>query len=467
MSPEERIAQFEQENTALRRTIEELREENAGLRRDLEKVRREVEEWKRGFRERRKRRTSRAEGRGRSEPKKPGRKAGHPAAHRAVPEAVDHEKVHPTPTTCPDCGGAVEQTEQSASTLEIDIPPVTPEVTRHTTRVGRCTCCKARVVSRLPGASPNGTTVAPVTFGPTLQAMALSLRFEVKAPLGGIGAFMGQWIGVPITAGALARMFDRLRGRSEPALKEIVTRVRRSKVVGMDETGLRQNGAKGWCWIARTEKVSLYRIELSRGRWVVKSILGKTFKGELVTDFYSAYAGEGSWKTWTSAFCGAHVIREAKKIAELQPCAQTENFRDRLKEFYATGEAAAQSKDFFARRGARTRLGHLIASTDYVDFPAIVQLQQRLDDYKDGITRFLDVPSVPWHNNATERDLRVIARFRAITGGTRSERGSATLGHWMSIIHTRRKNGLPLHSFIQGMHDAHLQGRAPPSVFAN
>ena len=84
----------------------------------------------------------------------------------------------------------------------------------------------------------------------------------------------------------------------------------------MDETGLRQNGASGWCWIARTEKVSLYQIELSRGRAVAEEILGKDFKGVVVSDFLSVYAHQG---TWINAFCGAHVIREAKKVAaELQ-----------------------------------------------------------------------------------------------------------------------------------------------------
>ena len=178
MSPEERIEQLERENAALRL--------------ELEKLRREIEEWKRGFRERGKRRTSRGEGRERGKRKKSGRKPGHPAAHRPVPDHVDHEQVHATPVTCPCCDGPVELTEERASTLEIDVPPVKPEVTRHTTVVGRCARCEARVVAPLPGASANGTTVAPVTFGPNLQSLAVSMRFDLKASLGGIGKFMGQ-----------------------------------------------------------------------------------------------------------------------------------------------------------------------------------------------------------------------------------------------------------------------------------
>lgn len=448
MTPEERIEQLERENAALRL--------------EVEKLRRELEAWKRGFRERRKRRSSRREGRERVERKKSGRKPGHPAAHRPVPDHVDHEQVHPTPERCPHCDGCVEPTDETVSTLELDVPPVKPEVTRHKTVVGRCERCAARIVAPLPGASPNGTTVAPVTFGPNLQSIALSMRFDLKGSLGGIGKFMGQWFGVEISSGGLFRIYDRLQFRSAPATDEIMARLRCSSVVGLDETGFRQDGLSGWCWLARTDKLSLYRVELSRGRWVAESILGAGYAGTVVSDFYAVYTDQG---TWLNAFCGAHLIRDAKKIAELEPCAETEEFRDRIKTFYEKGVAAAQSGDIFARRGARIRLGHIIASTDYVAFPDIVNLQERIMTCWDGITRFLDDPTVPWENNKTERDIRPVGRYRTITGGTRSPRGSVVFGHWMSVTQTRQKNGLPLAVFVRAVNDAHRHGRDPPSVF--
>ena len=441
---------------------EELERENAALRLEVEKLRREIEEWKRGFRERGKRRTSRREGRKVGERKKAGRKAGHPASHRATPETVDREKVHATPARCPCCDGPVEATDETVSTLEVDVPPVKPEVTRHKTVVGRCKRCAARVVAPLPGASANGTTVAPVTFGPNLQSIAVSMRFELKASLGGIGKFMGQWFGVEISEGGLVGIYKRLQARSKPAIDEIEAGIRNASVVGIDETSFRQDGVPGYCWLARTDELSLYRVELSRGRWVAESILGPQFQGTLVSDFYAVYTGQG---TWINAFCGAHLIRETKKLAELQPCAQTEEFRDRIKLFYEIAEDAAKSEDSSARRGARIRLGHIIGSTRYLGFSDIARLQERIARNWDGVTRFIDDPTVPWHNNATESDFRVVGRYRAITGGTRSPLGSTVFGHWMSIVYTRRKNGLQLPAFVRAVNDAHRHGRDPPSVF--
>jgi len=112
--------ELEQDNARLRKEVEDLRRENAGLREQLQKVLKEVEEWKRGHRERSKRRSSRAEGRVRPERKRPGQKPGHAGAFRPVPKA-DRQVVHPLPNRC-ECGGCVEPNGECESTIVQDIP---------------------------------------------------------------------------------------------------------------------------------------------------------------------------------------------------------------------------------------------------------------------------------------------------------------------------------------------------------
>jgi hypothetical protein len=462
VTPEQqRITELEEENAALRKRDEERGRELDALREELAKLRKEIEEWKRGFRERGKRRTSRAEGRRARSGKPLGRKPGHSGAWAEVPARIDDEVEHPMPAEC-SCGGAVVSTGETESTVVVDIPPVVPQHTRHVAHVGRCERCSKRVVAKLPGATAAGKTVAEVSFGPNVQAMALGLRFEQDVPLGKIRAFLGQWYGISITSSGLSQMFDRLRRRSVPSYEELVGVARASDVVGLDESGHRQDGASGWMWLMRTDLVSVFRVELSRGSWVAEAMLGSDFKGVVCSDFYGVYTGHDDW---LHGYCGAHTIREAKKIAEVTPCAATEEFRDRLIAFYAAGKEAAQSGDGSARKGARVRLGHLISSTNFVEFPDIVRLQERLEAHKAGVTLFIDRPDVPATNNATERDIRAHARHRAMTGGTRSTRGSATLAHWMSITQTRRKNGLSLGGFVTGLYSSHLQDKPPPSVF--
>ncbi len=380
-----------------------------------------------------------------------------------VPDRIDDEVELPMPAQC-SCGGAAVATGETESTVVVDIPPVVPQHKRHVAHVGRCERCNKRVVAKLPGAPASGKALAEVSLGPNVQAMALGLRFEQDVPLGKISAFIGQWFGISITTSGLSQMFDRLRRRSLPSYEELVAVARASNVVGLDETGHRQDGVPGWMWLMRTDRVSVFRVELSRGGWVAEAMLGEGFKGVVCSDFYGVYTGH---EDWLHGYCGAHTIREAKKIAEVTPCAATEEFRDRLIAFYVAGKEAALSGDRGARKGARVRLGHLISSTNFTDFPDIIRLQERLDVHKPGVTLFIDRPDVPATNNATERDIRAHARHRAMTGGTRSPNGSATHAHWMSITQTRRKNALPLRGFVTGLYVSHLQGTPPPSVFAN
>jgi transposase len=240
--------------------------------------------------------------------------------------------------------------------------------------------------------------------------------------------------------------------------------VRTSAVVGIDETGLRQDGVRGYVWLARTDTVSLFRAELSRGAWVAVAMLGKGFAGVLLSDFYGAYTAQTQGQ---HGYCGAHLTRDAKALAELVPCTPTAEFRERLAAFYIAGKAAQANGEPAAIKGTRVRFGHRIGSANFVGVLDLVRLQERMAERREGIELVLTRPDVPATNNATERDLRDDARYRAMTGGTRSRQGSEVLAHWMSITQTRRKNGLALGPFVHGVLQAHLSGKPPPSVFAD
>jgi transposase len=456
MSHEEEIAD-------LKRWLAEKERENEALRQALEKLRKEIEEWKRGFRERGKRRSSQAEGKAKASGKKPGRKAGHEGVSRPVPDRIDRTEVHLASEIC-ECGGATEETGEVESTVVQDLPPVKVENVKHEAPVRCCRRCGRRVVVKLPGAVRAGPSVAKSQVGPHALALATGLRFEQKVPLGGISNFLKTWFDLNLSRGGLSHLFARWRARSSESYQEIEAQVRSAAVVGADETGIRQNGVSGYAWLVRTERASLFRIELSRGEWVIAAMLGESFTGVLCTDFYGAYTCHDDW---LHAYCGAHNIREAKKIAEVNPCAATEEFRNRLGAIYQAGKEAQQSGDLTARRGVRIRMGRLVADGALGVPPDVTRLQARIHEHFHGVLAFVDRPDIPADNNGTERDLRPLAVYRKVTGGTRSPKGSQTLAHWLSVTQTLHKNDLPLRPFMVALYQAHHQGRPPPSVFRN
>lgn len=444
------------------RIVEELRRENAALREENQRLRKDLEEWKRGHRERSKRRTSGVEGVRRGNGGRPGRKPGHAPASRPIPPAVDREVVHPMPDQC-GCGGDVEETNEEDSTIVEDIPPVQVVRTRHVTKVGCCKQCKRRVATKLPGAAPHGGRVAAVVTGPNAQALIVSLRFDGRMSMPSICSILRTWFGFSITRGGVAQMLARAARWAAPSYSEIETHVRAAPVIGLDETGMRQDGVMGWAWLARTERASLFRIELSRGSWVAEKMLGVNFQGVVCSDFYGVYTRRDDWQ---HGYCGAHVIREVKKIAEVSPCERTIALRDRVREFYALGKKAQRTGDASQRHGMRVRLGQLIANRDLRLHIEVDRILGRLHEHFHGVTMFLDRSDVPADNNATERDLRPLAVLRKVTGGTRSPTGSETTAVWMSITQTLRKNQLTLRDYVIGLNHSRLAGVGPPSVFA-
>jgi transposase len=443
--------------------IAELERQNAELRRQMEELRKELEEWKRGHRERRRRRSSRAEGSRQATGRGPGRPRGAKGSNRPVPKEIHETVEHSFPPTC-DCGGAVEATGEVQSTVVQDIPPVEVRNTRHVAHVGRCKLCEKRHIARLPGSSAQGEPCAQVQLGPGVQALSISLHFEHHVPLLGVVKILGGWFGVGVSAPGLSQMFDRLRARTEPARKEILVQLRQSAVVGFDETSHRQDGHDGWLWLGRTPEVSYFHADLSRGGPVFAQILGEGFVGIVCSDFYAVYT---SRTDLLHAYCNGHTVREARKIAEVHPSPLKQEFRIRLSDILADGQRAQSAADPIAATNVRRRLRRLIDTERFGDEPDLARLQARMNWHFDEVLRFTRRADVPMTNNDTERDLRPAAVHRKISGGTRSESGSETYSHWMSVTQTLRKNDVELRPWIDGAFQAHLFGRPPPSVLAS
>jgi len=96
-----------------------------------------------------------------------------------------------------------------------------------------------------------------------------------------------------------------------PEYERILKRVRKADVVYADETGLKVD-RKYWIWTFTARNETLIAIKKSRGKRVLKEVLGKDFKGVIVCDGWKSYS------SFTSRIqrCWAHLLREAEYLAE-------------------------------------------------------------------------------------------------------------------------------------------------------
>lgn len=444
-----RIRELEEENARLRERITELEETVAELRRV-------IEEWKRGHRHRPRRFSSRCDRGVCREPRKqPGRKPGHPGAFRPVPERTDRTVVCAV-SQCPECGGPVEDTG-AVETIKVEESiPARIEVVAYEKHSSRCTRCGKTTVGELPAE----LGPAPKT-GVALQSLVVSLRNEFKMALPDVVKFLRQHVGLTITEGGISQMLARLARRTDATRGEIEKHIRSSPFVHMDETGWRENGAGHWGWLAGTPAASLFHIDPSRSRKVVDAILGEHFVGVLVTDFYSAYTSD---PTQDHQWDWVHLIREAKKIAELDPQRRTGEFRDRVRALYEAALLAQAAQEPSAQHGVRVRFGKLVHDADLGMHREVRRVQYRMWWHYHGLLRFLHDPTLPANNNAAERNIRELVRRRKIFGCTRSRRGSETLAHWLSITQTLAKQGSTVADYLPTALRAYHSGAPPPSI---
>ena len=100
------------------------------------------------------------------------------AKPKGKPHAGAYRPLHPNPTRhrevwadcCPQCQADVTAVAQvPLHTYDwIEIPEITPDVTRVTLHGGTCPCCRARFKAAAPRAYPPGSP-----FGPNLRAFVL------------------------------------------------------------------------------------------------------------------------------------------------------------------------------------------------------------------------------------------------------------------------------------------------------
>ena len=370
-----------------------------------------------------------------AEEKRPRKKRQHGFAR---PRMEPAGRVVHAPESCPEChtaltGGWVQRTREV-----IDIPAVPAEVTERVFIARTCPLCRKR---RLPRDPLKGLAVGRQRLGASLVSLMAALREEGRLPVRTIQWYLRTFHQLKLSVGAIVRAVHQVARQSEAYVNELPERIRRSPVVHADETGWRENGVNGYVW---TFSTPTERFFLRRGRdgKVVDQVLGESFSGILVSDFYAAYDHYPGLKQR----CWAHLLRDIHKLKALYPedvgLARWDLGAQRL---YAKG------REWAAAGGRPLSLGQLALEErllalcrPFPEDPLAPQgrLCRRIERYIKELFVFVSHPEAPSDNNAAERSLRHLVISRKISGGTRSQRGSDSKMTLASLFGTWRARGL-------------------------
>ena len=446
----DRIAELEAANAA-------LHAENAELRRQLAQLEHQLQ----NIHQRRKRTVGdRGQRQGTPNDRRLKKHRKHPGFFRPEPPPgttfIEHDV---RPKQCPHCGGDdLEPTKDFEDHIVADIPEPKLEWHRYRRHVHRCRGCQRTCQGRgdleLPGAH----------IGPRARLLTSYSRAHLGISLGKTQNLLHDFFGLTVSrAGLLGHL--RWAGQLfEPVVEELLDRLRNSPVVQGDETGWRINGQTAWAWCFRDPSLALFLIDRHRSRAVIVRVLGETFAGTLVTDFYAAYNGLACPKQR----CLVHLLRELAKLREELPGPSVRAFIQPLITLFQDAIPLGKDRDQLSIKAFDQAHQKILDRFDDVllnsrsRHPECLRIWRRLFKHCDELFTFLDDPLVLADNNGCERDIRSLAAVRNDGGTHRAEWSATAFARIKSVIVTGLKHGVRFINYGLEVVRAKLQGKALP-----
>lgn len=445
-----------------RERIAELEAENAELRRRIAQLEDQVQT----FLQRRKRRPARKEPRqGTPADRRRQEHRLHPGVFRPEPPPgttfIEHD-VHPQ--QCTHCGSDnLESTGHHDDHLVADLPEPKLEWHRYRRHIYRCRgchkTCQGRGELELPGAH----------IGPRARLLTCYSRAHLGISLGKTRDLLHDFFGLTVSrAGLLGHL--RWGGTLfEPVVEELLDRLRKSPVVQGDETGWRINGQTAWAWCFRDPTLALFLIDRHRNRDVLVRVLGASFAGTLVSDFYAVYNGLDCPKQR----CLVHLLRELAKLREELPDAPVRAFIQPLITLFQDAIQLGHDREHLgpqafdqAHQAILDRFDALLLGRPQ-RHPECRRIWRRLFNHGGELFTFLDNPQVPADNNGCERDIRSLAAARNDGGTHRAEWSAAAFARIKSVLVTGMKNGFRFVHYGLEVVRATLNGQPAPLPVAN
>jgi transposase len=381
--------------------------------------------------------------------RRPGKQPGAPGSHLAMVADPDEIVVH-RPHRCDGCGADLLLAPVTGTVARqvADLPEVRLATVEHRAERRRCGC-GAETLAGFPPAARG-----PVCYGPRLRGLVAYLCAYQHLPIDRAARLLADVVGVPIATGTLAAILGQGAAGLDGFVATVAAGLADAPVVGFDETGTRVAGRLAWVHTACTQRLTLLSVHPKRG---VEAMDAATvlprFAGVAVHDGWAPYR---SYTQATHALCNAHHLREldalaaepgqgwAAAMAEWLSMAKTHVDR-------ATAAGATQlGRDDLA--GWLDRYARIIASGIAANPPpssppsgrrpkrsAAACLLDRLDRYRDQVTRFLVDLRVPFDNNQAERDIRMVKLQQKVSGAWRTRTGAQAFCRLRSYIATARK----------------------------
>ena len=379
-------------------------------------------------------------------------------------EEVDEVVKIPAPQSCPKCCGQLSEGEVPEVLVQqsVELPQKPVKVTEYHRQGKFCPCCNAYYYQSLPAG-----VLEDQLFSPFLQALIGYMKGNLGASYTELQEFCKDVLQISVSRSMLCNTVVRVSNAIKTPVDELGEAIKVEKTLNIDETGWKDSGSKYWVWIFCNKLIAYFVISKTRGSKVLREVLGDTFGGVIISDFYNAYIGYASNGL---QLCLAHLIRDIKFLATLK-CPQSRKFgeivlayfRDLFKLWHNKGKDPPEEFQAKANRLKRSLFTYL-TNTDLEKGKALT-LKKRVMRQWDNLFRFVYNPELYQPtNNAAEQVVRHTVRIRRQTQGSRGQSGRDWNARIMTVLATCKKQGRSSWSFIKDSLQARYFNQAFPTL---
>lgn len=347
-----------------------------------------------------------------------------------------------------------------------DIPILQVQVTEHISEVKICDC-GCRNTAKMPNHASHY-----VQYGPNLKTFLTYLQDYQLLPYARCAELVEDLFEHNISQGTLFNTRQTNYEVLENFETGLQTFLRSVNLAGFDETGIRiaqsSKPISYWLHSCSTNDSVLYHVNQKRGRQAMDemSVL-PYFKGVAVHDFWKSYYQYDC----THALCNAHLLRELVFIKERF----SQNWAQQLIDLLLKMK---KSKHRAINKG-KTELSEPTLKKYRREYEDIIKkgltenpleplplqkvkrgrkpktkprnLLERFRDFSDDVLRFFYNFEVPFDNNFSERDLRMMKVKLKISGCFRSLKGAQYFARMRSYVGTARKQGINAFKAIRSL----------------
>lgn len=372
----------------------------------------------------------------------PGRPKGHPGNTRPTPKP-DIVKV-PEWNGCESCGTPLPPPEDVDHCIIEDVSNPSPRtVTDFLELGGRCVRCGAYNVARHPDCPPAGR------FGKNVYVQATLHKFEERLPLDkSVSVF--KRLGLEISAPTVLELLWRTSNWLRPEYERILASIRASKVVYLDQTGIKVDGANFQIWdfvgdSDATDPGTLFAIENTKSQKVLEEKLGKDWDGTMVCDglrshhSYARKSGAKIQRDW------AHLFKDARELEE--DYEEVKALNKGLHRIFHRLKKALENDPPPEERARLARNARLAMRRLLKKRYRKAKVRKFIEKIRRGYPywfTFVTTPGVEPTSNRAERALRELVVQRKIIGTLRNGKGIRIYETLPTLLATWKQRGLNL-----------------------